>query len=522
MPNKPIRTEPEILADIEMLTATPGYLNTLAAISYTDFCGYIEDLSTRNLYENLNYNEMALLMGYWAKNADLHTEEVKAPDDAVTKKTYKLLKELHQCIFSQGIKTEMGTGEKMNFELDFGKNLKEAFFYAGTGGFDLQYMKWIVSKYERDRIWLLDKKKIDLYVIPAFFTHVRQQCQQQLDKYELGLNEGRPGMVQEVFIFEANALNNNNPRFQNIIDNLTITKEEAAQFSLTDVGDFNKFMEKPIVKLADGKLFIPVPYFIMEALWESPYYWMAADKQYQETAFENRGDAAEEIVYQQAVKVFGQEQVYKNVIIKAGKNRVTDIDILAISGDQALIFQIKAKKLTSLSKKGNIEAIRDDFKKAAGKAYEQALISKRAILDSANFSFQWDGKKTLVLNQQKYNCNIILISLDNYPAIAHQTNIFFDKDLPETPMVVNVFDFEAMTTLLQTPAKLIDYIEKRTKFSRYYRSDNEMAFLGFHLKNDLIKHKKADVIYLNSSWGQHIDVVYGRLILFALSLSDII
>ena len=44
--------------------------------------------------------------------------------------------------------------------------------------------------------------------------------------------------------------------------------------TLEEIGGFNEYIEKPIIRLPDNRLFIPVPFGVSEALYEAPFFWM--------------------------------------------------------------------------------------------------------------------------------------------------------------------------------------------------------------------------------------------------------
>ena len=101
---------------------------------------------------------------------------------------------------------------------------------------------------------------------------------------------------------------------------------------------------------------------------------------------------------------------------------VTDIDILAVNNDKAIIFQVKSKKLTALSKKGDIESIRGDFKKAVKDAYEQGLTAADCLKSSNDFQFIIKSEPGFKFDFEIRKSFVVTIVLDDYPAITHQTH----------------------------------------------------------------------------------------------------
>ena len=57
--------------------------------------------------------------------------------------------------------------------------------------------------------------------------------------------------------------------------------------------------------------------------------------------------------------------MFQNIEIIRSKNEVlSEIDVLVIFGDRAIVLQAKSKKLTLEARKGNDLQLKDDFKKA--------------------------------------------------------------------------------------------------------------------------------------------------------------
>ena len=108
--------------------------------------------------------------------------------------------------------------------------------------------------------------------------------------------------------------------------------------------------------------------------------------------FQNRGIATEEIAYELLAQVFGESNVYRGVKIRKGKDDVTDIDVLAVEGSKAVIVQAKSKKLTEESRRGEGKKLKSDFQAAVQDAYNQALVSRKAVLEAGN-TLLVDGKR---------------------------------------------------------------------------------------------------------------------------------
>jgi hypothetical protein len=390
-----------------------------------------------------------------------------------------------------------------------GLMFKETMFYSGTGAYDYQYTKWVTEKYKYDEDWLSKSKSINLSKLPDFYHSLKMLQQAKLNKLKFDSEETFRDKLLDVFSLSKDEIIAKDKDFADILENFILDLKQPQNQNFKDVGDFNILAEKPIIELTKEKYFIPMPYDLSEAIYESPFYWMNSDENYRSKAQFNRGEIAEEITFKIIEKIFGTNNTLQNLIIKKSKSTmVTDIDILAVKDDKAIIFQVKSKKLTALSKKGNIDAIQSDFKKAVKDAYEQGLTAAECLKSSNDFQFILKSEPDFKLDFDINKSFVVTIVLDDYPAITHQTHILLGKEYEEFPVALNIFDLEIVTKYLNTSEKFIDYIERRIKFSQYYKADNELGFLGFHLKKGLQKFPDSDMIALDESWAQFFDGDY--------------
>ena len=92
--------------------------------------------------------------------------------------------------------------------------------------------------------------------------------------------------------------------------------------------DFNIASALPLIHVADDMhTFYSTFTALVEALYESPFYWMGADKEYVNTAMRHRGQFTEEFSVERLSLVFGKDKVYPNVdIFACNKGKVGEID----------------------------------------------------------------------------------------------------------------------------------------------------------------------------------------------------
>ena len=101
----------------------------------------------------------------------------------------------------------------------------------------------------------------------------------------------------------------------------------------------------------------------MEALYETPFFWLIEDKSYKDIALKNRGAFTEGFSKESLKKVFGEGRVFTNINIYNKKTNVAEIDVLVIFANRAIIVQAKSKKLTIEARKGNDSCLRVTLKR---------------------------------------------------------------------------------------------------------------------------------------------------------------
>lgn len=457
--------------------------------------------------------------------------------------------------------------EKKDF---FGKGdmLTEPIFYSSTGVYDFQYLEFLDRKYKYDIKWLKENKdfeieqvkeivtqikkilqeksqkvrlfhlketlpqKIDelkknypnddiekhikefqpvmeLYqYLDLFFDYVNEEELKKFDLREEGLKSFYKGLI-ELFTIRKSDLENIGG-VDSFLENFSISLGEDINPQFQGVGNFNLFNARPIIKLDNERYFIPITFLLYEAVYENPFYWMwLEDKSYRDQLSNHRGKVGEEITYSFLEKIFGKNRIFKSLKISTKKGHDdTDIDVLCILGSKALCVQVKSKKLTELSRTGNDDQLHKDFKAAVQDAYDQGIISREKIL-TGNSKFYDENGNEIKLSEEIDDVYIMCITTENYPSLTHQSHIMLDKSEVEPfPIVVTIFDLELVLHYLNDPYDFLYYIKQRTTLMDYFRADEEIVFLGYHLDQKLWKTPNTDFVSIGSAFGQMIDRNY--------------
>lgn len=299
-------------------------------------------------------------------------------------------------------------------------------------------------------------------------------------------------------------------KISSFIENFAIPIDSNVRNShFQNIGDFNLFSAKPIIPLDSETFFIPISFSLLEAIYESPYYWMLTDKKYKDNLALNRGKVGEEITYEILEKIFGDGRVFKSVRIESKKGYDdTDIDVLCILGSLALCVQVKSKKLTQLSRQGNFEQLRKDFKGAVQDAYNQGLVCRERILEKKATFYNEYNEKIDLLEDIK-DVYLLIVTTENYPTLAHQSFTLLDKkENNPFPLVVTIFNLELIGHYLEKPYDFLYYVRQRIDLMEFSYAEEEMDFLGYHLINKLWKSPEYGYVTITSEYGQLIDRNY--------------
>ena len=272
--------------------------------------------------------------------------------------------------------------------------------------------------------------------------------------------------------------------------------------------DFNVANATPLLRSNDAFVLFQ-SYSLVEALYESPFYWMVVDKAYTSTAMQNRGRFTEAFCRDRLELVFGKSRVHTNVdIFESKSKKVGEIDVLVFFGDRAVIVQAKSKRLTLESRKGNDGRIRDDFKKSVQDSYDQGLTCAEKISDPTVKLVGSDGLEIPVPGRVS-EIYLLCVVADHYPSLQFQSRQFLkytQTDVIQAPMVLDVFTLDAITEMLPSPLRFLSYINRRVGYTERLMATHETVILSYHLKKNLWIEEKVDMLMLGDNISVDLDV----------------
>ena len=510
----------EIIKEIESISSEPGFVFILALLIHSNLFYSPEEAADIDWHARLSIQELTFLAGLMVKKQLI----IKFPAEKAANSQAERLVELfgklhstHMSSFRKALK-HSSNGEDNSFENVFrsAELITEPIFYGDSGAYDFQYWEAAPIKYRQDNDWLKDNRNIDIEKAVRISVFLKKLTERKANSIETHHDfESLCDITLSSFIFNSLDLKNieglSDDEIQYFLNEFVI-KPGFANKAMKETGDYNELYSRPIIQLDDDSYFLPISFNLAQSIYESPFYWMVDDHEYKQRAAEHRGYYAEAFAADALSKVFGKHNVYRSVkIMRNKKETISDVDVLSIAGNKAIILQIKSKKLTIASRMGNMDCIKQDFKVAIQDAYEQGLICRREILNKSNVLINSNGEE-IKLSEKIDDAYIICVTSDNYPAVAHQLNMFLKKDLNDPyPVAVNLFDLQILCDYLQDPFNFLYYIRQRINMMDCFKTDNEIACLGYHLKRKLFKSDDYTHVVILSDFAQIIDASYPTL-----------
>ncbi len=388
MPRTPkSRPESDIFADLAKLCAEPGFIHAIAAFCYRDNVWRIgeelkrEDLLRRSSDKELIRTEISTLTGLMIKAGVDDTFPGPHSIQRMMDTAESLLEELHHSMMEpwfSDMALAMEVGRDRVDPFGSAAAMREPVFYGGDSAYDFQYLSLAKQKYAADREWLEANKGFSMEQAVAFASYLQTRLASQLmgNLKALRGQDPRQWTMLPAFEFSIDAAVEGtgltDATVARIVDAFC-DRSEAPNAGFLSLGDFNTATSHPIIRKNERSFYLLQSYSLLEAMYESPFYWMILDKKYKDTAAASRGRFTESFTARRLAAVFGEGAVTENVRILDKGGRVQgEIDVLVLFGTRAVIVQTKSKKLTIAARKGNDAAMKSDFTGAVQDAYDQA------------------------------------------------------------------------------------------------------------------------------------------------------
>ncbi len=390
-----------------------------------------------------------------------------------------------------------------------GDHAVETAFYSGSGAYDFQYLDLAAKRYVRDSAWIEQYLGTSLDSIIEIARQLKDQLNSRMvDRRVPATFEEACRRALSILCLTPDDLPGaDRGSFNALIEHFALTPG-CVNSGLDSLGAYNQALSHPLIRLSPDRYFLPIYQSLPCSIYESPFYWMLQNPRYKDEGLKNRGDATEELAYDMLSRVFGDQAVFRGLTVSRSGQRVTDIDVLAFAGNKAIVVQAKSKKMTELSRRGDENSVRRDFRDAIQQAYDQGVISSSALLDGDHAFIDDRGQPALV-NHKIDDAYILCLTGDYYPAVTDQVDIYLQKQPQDPyPIALSMFDLQVLCFYLDDPFDLLYYLRQRSLHASHFHSDSEIAMLGFHLRHKLYPNAKVSGMFIASGYAQLIDVHY--------------
>ena len=515
-----VREEAVIFTELAELCSLPGYVHAIAYLCFRDNTIKYEDtVETKDVLqqfsiERLVRTEVSTLIGLVCKNTI--NIELPSPQEIQEsiEKTESLLLEIHQSMMPKlsTIFAPKRIGDESFNPFKNGSALRESIFYGGEAAYSFQYRDLSKIKYKKDNDWFLINKGFSISQGIEVITAIQGIQSDKINDVFQGLIDEDPNewTIFPAYVFDveevATVTGIDAGIVQSVIDSFV---SPVGMDSFNALDDFNPTNAYPIIGLEGDQYLLFQNYSLVEALYETPFFWFNEDKDYKSTAMKNRGEFTENFSAERLALVFGANRVFSNIDIYGSKKaRVGEIDVLVVFSNRAIVLQTKSKKLTISARKGNDNSLQDDFKKAIQDAYDQAYSCAELLSNQDYRLITADGKE-LNINRSFKEIYPFCVVSDHYPALSFQARQFLnftENNLIKAPFVMDVFLLDVMTEMLQSPLQFLAFINRRTTYGEKILSTHELTILSYHLKQNLWMDDEFSMMHLEDDICADLDL----------------
>ncbi len=309
------RSEQEIFDELETVCASPGYVHVLAFLSFRDnmvsYGGHMtaKEMAASYAPDRTIRTEFSTLLGLMMKHpVDFG---LPAPHDmqALIDRTGTLLTELHKRlgqpmrdVIAESLKRQQACLPIDNATIFArGDVMREPIFYDGESAYSFQYRDFALERYVKDNRWLRANKGFGIEEAHAVACALADLTNRKvlatlsnarhLDPSQWTLLPSFTFTLDEIAEEAKTA-----PAATEAVLAAFTAPEPSTNRGFKSLGDFNAANACPILRSPDGGYVSLQTYGVVEAIYDSPFYWMAADKAYKDTAFANRGAFTEDLV----------------------------------------------------------------------------------------------------------------------------------------------------------------------------------------------------------------------------------
>ena len=493
-----MREESAVLDDLRSLCQSPGYAHVIAVywmrgnmVQASDGKLTPERLAKRST--ELTRREIDILVGL-AVQGDF---DLALPKPGVArnymKQTIALMEELHHVIGAPFGSLQSATPTTL------GDALREPIIYGSESAYESQYLDLAVERYSADNGWL--KRNCGFViedavrVVKALFA-VRERAMEAVLRGLRTIAPGRRDLLAPfaVNVSEVAAECGFSVETAAAVLNAFALRGKNTEFATAS--DFNAATATPLIGIGADSYLLFQNYTLAEAVYTTPSYWMAEDRDYRDAHSDHRGRFAEKFCKKRLSAVFGRDRVFSNVNLLSGKRVVGEVDVLVLYGNRAIVVQTKSKRLTIEARKGDLRQARADFSKAIQHANDQGFTCARTLSNPDCVLTLEDGERITLRDELKEVYVVCAVS-DSYPALTFQARQFLNYERTERiqpPLVADVFLVDVVAEMLATPLRFLSYLNRRVNYHEKILTPDELGVLAVHLRDNLWIDDSTDML----------------------------
>ncbi|WP_152420194.1 hypothetical protein [Halorubrum distributum] len=252
---------------------------------------------------------------------------------------------------------------------------------------------------------------------------------------------------------------------------------------------FNPLSETPIVQVED-RLLVPSGDALRSALESTFYYDLISLEDYGSSDGTHGGefgrifgDYVEDWAYDCLMKLYPEEDVYKNPLRPGSYEEACDI--LVEGRDTLYVIECKTGKIPIHLRNSDFDAIQEELNSKVGEGYtDQALPLVQELRDGTIDELVYDGKLVEISDYNKYQ-PIILIG-ESYDSVATYLIDVIVNSESVPPYVIDIYCFQVITEFFESRARFESYIRKRLRLfnDKSIISGDEIDYLGLYYLND--------------------------------------
>jgi hypothetical protein len=309
------RSEQDVFDDLDALSGSPGYIHVLAFISFRDnLISYDGHMTSKDMADSYApgrtiRTEFSTLLGLMLKHTINFILPAPAAIQALINETDSLLSELHACFNQPMFEALKQTFEAQKVGLSAdqmnpflrGDVLREPIFYGGESAYSFQYRDLALERYAKDDDWLRANRGFraaDAHAVAGALGRLQNLKLEETINRLRGLHPSQWTALPGFTFSLAEIADEASIDLQStsaVLAALT-TPEAPTNAGFKTLGDFNIANAFPLIRTPSGEYISLQTYGVVESLYDSPFYWMAADKSYKDTAFTHRGAFTEDFV----------------------------------------------------------------------------------------------------------------------------------------------------------------------------------------------------------------------------------